>query len=466
MDRRLTWYILTGMILGVIAGYAVHVGLPQDAAWFGYLTKTFKLLSDIFLNLIKLLVAPLILSTIVVGIAHMGDSSALGRIGFRAISWFIIASFISIGLGLLMVNLFQPGVGAPIDTVATAAQNIGEVKKLDFWEFILSIFPKNAIEAMATNNILQILVFALFAGVALSALGERGAPLVRGADALAEMMLQITHYVMRYAPIAVFGALAAVVSKSGLAILGTYLELVVEFYLSLTILWVILLSLGAIFLGKRIWTLIRYIREPMLIAFSTASSEAALPKLFEQLDRFGVPRRISGFMLPLGYSFNLDGSMMYMSFATIFIAQAYGIELPIGTQILILLTLMISSKGVAAVPRASLVVITGTLAMFDLPVEGVALILAIDQFLDMGRTATNVVGNAVATSVITKWEGMLEVEEPEFIEPPHAPSHTAAHGRAGLELADDMVDDRRGGERRDEDRRDDASDRRGDDRRK
>lgn len=443
MDKRLTVFILIGMILGVLVGYGVHVGIAADNVWFEYLTKTFKLLSDIFLNLIKLLVAPLILSTIVVGIAHMGDSSALGRIGFRAITWFIVASFISIGLGLLMVNLLQPGVGAPVDSIANAAATIGEVKKLDFWEFILSIFPKNALEAMATNNILQILVFALFAGVALSALGEKGAPLVRGADALAEMMLQITHYVMRYAPIAVFGALAAVVSKSGLAILGTYLELVLEFYASLAILWTILLSLGAIFLGRRIFTLIRYIREPMLIAFSTASSEAALPKLFEQLDRFGVPRRISGFMLPLGYSFNLDGSMMYMSFATIFIAQAYGIDLPIATQILILLTLMISSKGVAAVPRASLVVITGTLAMFDLPVEGIALILAIDQFLDMGRTATNVVGNAVATSVITKWEGMLEVEEPEFIEPPHAPAHTIAGGKAGLDLAEDMVSDER-----------------------
>jgi Na+/H+-dicarboxylate symporter len=443
MDRRLTWYILAGMILGVVVGYAVHVGIPQDNVWFEYATKTFKLLSDIFLNLIKLLVAPLILSTIVVGIAHMGDSSALGRIGFRAISWFVIASFISIGLGLLMVNLFQPGVGAPVDSVANAAATIGEVKKLDFWEFILSVFPKNAFEAMATNNILQILVFSLFAGVALSALGEKGAPLVRGAEALAEMMLQITHYVMRYAPIAVFGALAKVVATSGLGILVTYAELVFEFYLSLSILWAILLSLGAIFLGKRIWTLIRYIREPMLIAFSTASSEAALPKLFEQLDRFGVPRRISGFMLPLGYSFNLDGSMMYMSFATIFIAQAYNVDLSISTQILILLTLMISSKGVAAVPRASLVVITGTLAMFDLPVEGVALILAIDQFLDMGRTATNVVGNAVATSVITKWEGMLEVEEPEYVEHPHAPSHTPHGGLQGLELAEDAVDSAR-----------------------
>ena len=443
MDKKLTWYILGGMILGIIVGYAVHIGIAADSALFENLTKTFKLLSDIFLNLIKLLVAPLILSTIVVGIAHMGDSSALGRIGFRAITWFIIASFISIGLGLLMVNLFEPGVGVPLGDAANAASTVGEVKKLDFFEFILSIFPKNALEAMSTNNILQILVFSLFAGVALSALGEKGAPLVRGADALAEMMLQITHYVMRYAPVAVFGALAKVVATSGLAILGSYLTLLAEFYFSLLILWALLLTLGWIFLRQRIWTLIRYIREPLLIAFSTASSEAALPKLFEQLDRFGVPRRISGFMLPLGYSFNLDGSMMYMSFATIFIAQAYGIDLPIATQILILLTLMISSKGVAAVPRASLVVITGTLAMFGLPVEGVALILAIDQFLDMGRTATNVVGNAVATSVITKWEGMLEEPEPEVGDYPHAPAHTSHRGMRGLELAEDMVEDER-----------------------
>ena len=448
MDKRLTLWILVGMILGIVVGYIVHVNIAPDNMWFEYATKTFKLLSDIFLHLIKLLVAPLILSTIVVGIAHMGDSAALGRIGFRAITWFILASFISIALGLLMVNLLQPGVGAPIPDVASAVASVGEVKKLDFWEFILSIFPKNAIEALATNNILQILVFSVFAGIALSAIGEKGAPLVRGAEALAEMMLQITGYVMRYAPIAVFGALAGVVSKSGLGILLTYAELVSEFYLSLALLWTILLGIGAIFLGRRIFTLIRYIREPMLIAFSTASSEAALPKLFEQLDRFGVPRRISGFMLPMGYSFNLDGSMMYMSFATIFIAQAYGIYLPIGTQILILLTLMISSKGVAAVPRASLVVITGTLAMFGLPVEGVAVILAIDQFLDMGRTATNVVGNAVATSVITKWEGLLEVEEPEFVEHPHAPSNTAAAGARGLDLASDMVEDKRSAERR------------------
>jgi len=433
MDRRLTLYILIGMVLGVIVGQTLHMtveaGVLKEsvAPWF-------KLLSDIFLNLIKMLVAPLVLSTIVVGIAHMGDSTALGRIGVRSLAWFITASLVSIGLGLVMVNLFQPGLGAPIPDAAAAAKAVGEVKHLKATEFLLSIFPKNAIDALATNNILQILVFSIFAGVALSAIGEKGAVLVRAADALAEMMLQITGYVMRYAPIAVFAALANVVSASGLDILATYLTLLVEFYLSLVLLWAVLLGAGALFLHRRIWSLIRYIRQPLMIAFSTASSEAALPKLFEQLDRFGVPRRISGFVLPLGYSFNLDGSMMYMSFATLFIAQAYGIHLSAGAQIMILLTLMISSKGIAAVPRASLVVITGTLAMFGLPVEGVAIILAIDQFLDMGRTATNVVGNAVATSVITKWEGMLEEAEPEFLEHPHAPAHTASAGRGGLEL--------------------------------
>ena len=438
MDRKLTWYILAGMVLGVVVGYAVHVGIPASDPWFDHLGKTFKLLSDVFLNLIKLLVAPLVLSTIIVGIAHMGDSGALGRIGVRALAWFITASFVSIALGLLMVNLLQPGVGAPIPDAAEAVRMVGEVKKQDFWDFTLSIFPKNAIEALAANNILQILVFSIFAGVALSAIGDKGAPLVRGAEALAEMMLQITGYVMRFAPLAVFGAIAKVVAASGLGILLTYFELLVEFYASLVLLWVLLLAMGWLFLRRRIWDLIRYIREPLLLAFSTASSEAALPKMFEQLDRFGVPRRISGFMLPLGYSFNLDGSMMYMSFATIFIAQAYGIDLSIGTQILILLTLMVSSKGIAAVPRASLVVITGTLAQFGLPVEGVAIVLAIDQFLDMGRTATNVVGNAVATSVVTKWEGMLEVPEPADAERRHAPSRTPHHGTGGLNLRGDL----------------------------
>jgi len=431
LSTHLTQCILGGMVLGIIVGYLVNQNLLSGVMTNAHWARSFAVLSTIFLNLIKMLVAPLVLATIVSGLAHMNDSAAVGRIGFRAILWFIIASFISISLGLFMVNLFQPGVG--VDLTASA-QTVGEVKKLDLFEFVEHVFPKNLIQAMADNNVLQILVFALFAGVGLTAIGEKGKPLVRGAEALAELMLQVTGYVMRFAPFAVFGALAKVVSENGLGILVTYAKLLGEFYLSLGMLWAILLGIGAIFLGKRIWMLIRYVREPVLIAFSTASSEAAMPKLFEQLDRFGVPRRISGLMVPLGYSFNLDGSMMYSSFATIFIAQAYGHDLSIGTQILILLTLMISSKGIAAVPRASLVVIAATLAMFDLPVEGIALVLAIDQFLDMGRTATNVLGNSVATAVITKWEGMLQPPFDPDADEPAAPSETPEHGKKGLHL--------------------------------
>ena len=432
MAKRLTFYILIGMALGLVVGAFLHgtypKGDPALAQWADYL----KLLPDVFLKLIKMIIAPLVLATIVAGIAGMGDAAELGRIGSRALAWFITASVLSLSLGLLLVNLFKPGVGLALEPTA----DLGELATKDFTlrHFVLEIFPSSAFDAMATNNILQILVFSLFAGVALSALGPKGAVLVRGAEALAELMLQITGYVMRFAPFAVFGAIGSVVATKGLGIVVTYGVLIGEFYFGLFLLWAILLSIGGLFLGRRVFTLLRYIREPLLLTFSTASSEAGLPKLFEQLDRFGVPRRLSGFVLPLGYSFNLDGSMMYMSFATIFIAQAYGIELSWTQQILMLLTLMVTSKGIAGVPRASLVVIAATLSQFGLPVEGIALILGIDQFLDMGRSATNVVGNAVATSVITKWEGMLEKPEPIAVEPPHMPSHTAAHGKAGLDL--------------------------------
>ena len=431
LTRYLTWCIMGGMLLGVAVGYLVHEDLLSGVMTTEHWVKTFGTLSTIFLNLIKMLVAPLVLGTIISGLAHMNDSAAVGRIGFRAIMWFIVASLISISLGLVMVNFFQPGVGVDL---AAPVKAVGEVKKLDLFEFIEHIFPKNLFTALSENNVLQILVFSLFAGIGLTAIGEKGRPLVRAAEALAELMLQVTGYVMRFAPFAVFGALAKVVAENGLGILGTYVQLLGEFYLSLAILWALLIGVGWIFLRRRVFTLVRYVREPVMIAFSTASSEAAMPKLFEQLDRFGIPRRVSGLMVPLGYSFNLDGSMMYASFATIFIAQAYGHDLSITTQILILLTLMISSKGIAAVPRASLVVIAATLAMFDLPVEGIALVLAIDQFLDMGRTATNVLGNAVATSVITKWEGMLQPPFDPEDEDPHAPSETPEHGTKGLHL--------------------------------
>ena len=432
MARRLTIYILVGMVLGLVVGAFLNLHYAAGDPTQAKVADLLKLLPEVFLRLIKMIVAPLVLATIVTGIASMGDSAALGRIGGRALGWFITFSFISIALGLVMVNLLQPGVGLAL----TPTGELGELATGDFTfrHFVLSVFPASPIDAMAKNDILQVLVFALFLGLALSAIGTRGAPLVRGAEALAQAMLTVTGYVMKFAPFAVFGAISSVVAVRGLSILITYGKLVGSFYLAMLVLWVIILSAGSLFLGRRIFTLIRYIREPLLLAYSTATSEAALPKLFEQLDRFGVPRRISGFVLPLGYSFNLDGSMIYTSFAAVFIAQAYGIHLPVSSQIVMLLTLMVTSKGIAGVPRASLVVIAAALNQFGLPVEGIALVLGVDHFLDMGRSATNVVGNAVATSVVTKWEGMFQPARDPDAEPPLPPHDTPEHGRKGLHL--------------------------------
>ena len=443
MRNRLTAFILTGMVLGVIVGFAANLWVGSDKTLAKDVAGYFHLLADIFLHLIKMIIAPLVFSTLVAGIAHMGDSAALGRIGGRALAWFVIASLISLTLGLMFVNFFAPGEG--LNLVRSGVDSGVNTEALNFRDFILHVFPTSMVGAMADNSILQIVVFSLFVGVALTAIGEKGKPVVIVIESMVELMLQVTGYVMRVAPFAVFGALASVVTTEGLGVLVTFGELISEFYIALGALWLLLFAAGSIFLGKRRFKLVRYVREPILIAFSTASSEAAYPKMLEQLDRFGVPRRIYSFVLPLGYSFNLDGSMMYSTFATIFIAQAYGIDLPIATQITILLVLMVTSKGIAAVPRASLVVVAATLGQFDLPVEGVAFILAVDHFMDMGRTATNVLGNAIATSVITKWEGMLEVEEPIDVPHPKAPAHTAAHGRAGLELAPDMLEEERKG---------------------
>lgn len=432
MTRRLTIWILVGLVLGVATGTALHHSFPEGDATLAQIADTLKLLPDVFLHLIKMIIAPLIFATLVTGIAGMGDSAALGRIGGRALAWFITASLISISVGLLLINLFQPGVGLEFK----AGGDIGALATSDFTfrHFVLEVFPTSAFDAMAKNNVLQILVFSLFAGIALSALKERGEIIVKGCEALAQLMMQMTDYVMRFAPFAVFGALASVIAIRGFGIVITYAALMSEFYLGLAILWLILFGMCALVLKKRAIALARYIREPVILAFSTASSESALPRLFEQLDRFGVPRRISGFVLPLGYSFNLDGSMMYTSFATMFIAQAYGIHLSIGQQVAMLLTLMITSKGIAAVPRASLVVIAATLTQFGLPVEGIALILGVDTFLDMGRTATNVVGNAVATAVITKWEGMLQPMRDPNAPVVEAPHDTPEDGRKGLNL--------------------------------
>lgn len=401
----------------ILAGYQATVKTMSDerSATLSARDKKvepFALLADIFLRLIKMIVAPLVFTTLVVGVAKLGDINSVGRIGGKTLLWFLGASFMSLLLGMLMVNIFQPGLAMnlPLPTVnETGIQATG----LSLKTFLHHIFPASVIDAMAKNEILQIVVFSIFFGVATAAIGEQGKIVIKAMDAMAHVILKVTTYVMNFAPVAVFGAMSAIVAKQGLGILKTYSIFIGEFYFSLALLWVLLIVAGLLVIGKRIGTLIKSIKEPIILAFSTSSSEAAFPKTMELLQKFGCKDKIVSFVLPLGYSFNLDGSMMYMTFASLFIAQSYGIDLPLATQLSMLLVLMITSKGIAGVPRASLVVIAGTLVTFNIPEAGLALLLGIDPLLDMGRSATNVVGNSVATAVVSKWENALEkpVEE-------------------------------------------------------
>jgi len=430
MATKLTRYILFALVLGIIAGWATNAAIDDGSAASAERLKEIaeylSIVTALFLRLIKMIIAPLVFSTLVAGIAHMGDIAALGRVGLRALVWFIGASLVSLTLGLILVNVLQPGVGLGLPLPpATAASGV-ETAAFNLKDFITHLVPASIFDAMSTNEILPIVIFSIFFGVALTAVGDAGKPIVRGVESLVKVMLQVTDYVMRCAPFAVFTAVASAIAEKGPEILYTFGKFVGSFYLGLFVLWALLIGAAFVLVGPRIKHLIRYIRDPIVLAFSTASSEAAYPRTLEALDRFGVPPRIASFVLPLGYSFNLDGSMMYMTFATIFIAQAYGIDLSIGQEITMLLVLMITSKGMAGVPRASLVVIAATMAMFSIPEAGLLLILAVDHFLDMGRSATNVVGNAVASTVVAKWEGDLDPEEPADIEPPHAPKHRPA----------------------------------------
>ncbi len=373
--------------------------------------EPFSILADIFLRLIKMIVAPLVLTTLIVGVAKLGDINSVGRIGGKTLLWFIGASLTSLLLGLILVNLFKPGIAMDLP-LPDVTEDSGVARAgLTLKGFLYHVFPTSLIEAMAKNEILQIVVFSLFFGVATAAIGEQGKIVINFLDAVAHVILRLTGYVMGLAPVAVFGAMAAIIGKQGLGILTTYSIFIGEFYLGLLLLWIVLGLAGSVVIGNRIVTLIKTVREPIILAFSTSSSEAAFPKTMELLQKFGCKDKIVSFVLPLGYSFNLDGSMMYMTFASLFIAQSYGIALSIPTQISMLLVLMLTSKGIAGVPRASLVVIAGTLATFDIPEAGLALLLGIDPLLDMGRSATNVVGNSIATAVVSKWENSLEKPE-------------------------------------------------------
>ena len=419
MSNRFTQYILAAMVLGIVMGSAIYSFLPdQRADW----ASAINLIAMMFLRLIKMIIAPLVFATLVGGIAHMGSGSKLGRIFAKTMGWFISASFVSLLLGLIMVNLLQPGANFP-GTLPDKAQSTGlPVSAFSIEKFLTHLIPTSIADAMAQNEILQIVVFAVFFAVALGAMPEaRQKPIMSLIDDLAHIMLKVTGYVMLFAPLAVWAAIMATVSKNGLGVLWKLIVFMGGFYLSLLILWGILVIVGFIVIGPRYSHLLRLIREPLMIAFSTASSEAAYPKTLEGLNRFGASSRISSFVLPLGYSFNLDGTMMYCTFASIFIAQTYHIDMPLGTQLAMLATLMITSKGVAGVPRASLVVIASTLSQFGIPEAGLLMIMGIDTFLDMGRSATNVIGNSLATAVVAKWEGELGPEHelgPDDVVPP------------------------------------------------
>ena len=413
MRRRLpsnTTQILIGLVLGIVVGYLFPSSDANGVHTAGFAEQV-KPLADVFLRMIKMIIAPLLFSTLVVGIAGTGDMKTMGRIGLKAILYFEIATTIALFLGLALVNIFKPGAGMALplgaDTRAAAAMVQNQQHA---WDILLHMFPTSVIDAMAKGDILQVVVFSLFFGIALAAIGAKGQPVLAVLESTAQAMFKFTGYVMAFAPIGVFAAIAATVGSKGLGILLTLGKLVGLMYLGLAIFALIVLGSVSYLIRVPFLTFVKAIREPMLIAFTTASSEAALPKALDIMERFGVPKNIVGFVLPTGYSFNLDGSTLYLSLCSVFVAQMAGVEMTLGQQLVMMLTLMLTSKGVAGVPRAALVVLAATLATFNLPLEGAAILLAIDQIMDMGRTAVNVMGNCIATAVVARWEGVFDDE--------------------------------------------------------
>jgi Na+/H+-dicarboxylate symporter len=453
--NKLTLYIFIALVLGVVAGYfynvyvinAINVKLHAaetsiksiDKGLAGLTDSTtvayrqlksrrsaevlirnasdslrddklegFTILSDIFLRLIKMIVGPLVFTTLVVGVAKVGDVKAVGRIGGKTMLLFIGATFVSLLLGMLLVNFFEPGKAMHLSIPELHLGTGINKTALSLKEFIGHVFPRSFFEAMTNNEILQIVVFSLFFGIGTAAIGEKGEIVIKAMDAISHVILKITGYVMKFAPFAVFGAITAVVAKQGMGILSTYAVFLGEFYFSLLLLWTLIVVAVFFVLRKRVFVLLNHIKDAMLIAFSTSTSEAAYPKVLLELERFGCNNKIVSFVLPLGYSFNLVGSMMYLTFASLFLAQAFNMHLSLTQQITMLLVLMLTSKGVAGVPRAALVVIAGTMAMFNIPEAGLGLLIGIDPLMDMGRSATNVLGNAMATAVVSKWEGELQ----------------------------------------------------------
>ncbi|MBD7940241.1 dicarboxylate/amino acid:cation symporter [Brevundimonas guildfordensis] len=406
MKRMFAYLIVGAMVLGVVTGWGLNHFLTADQA--SAAASNLNLITDIFLRLIKMIIAPLVFTTLVAGIAHMEDAASVGRIGVKTMTWFIGASIVSLVLGLVMVQLLQPGANMHLPEAVAAAAPAASTDAFSLHGFIAHLVPTSIFDAMARNEILQIVVFSVFVGTAVAALDDKAPAVLHLVEQAASIMLKVTEFVMKLAPFAIFAALASTIATQGLEMLGTYAKFVLGFYGSMGVLWGLLFLAGAVVLGKRVIPLFREIRTPTLLAFSTASSEAAYPRILEALPKVGVRRRIVSFVLPLGYSFNLDGSMLYCTFGTMFIMQAHGVHLSVSQQIFMLLLLMVTSKGIAGIPRASLVVIMATLTYFGLPEAWIAIVLGVDHLLDMGRSATNVVGNSVAAAVVAKWEGELD----------------------------------------------------------
>jgi len=406
MKRIFAYLIVGAMILGVVTGWGLNKFLTADQA--SAAASNLNLITDIFLRLIKMIIAPLVFTTLVAGIAHMEDAASVGRIGVKTMTWFIGASVVSLLLGLVVVQLLQPGANMHRPEAVAATAPAASTDAFSLHGFIAHLVPTSIFDAMARNEILQIVVFSVFVGTAVAALDDKAPAVLHLVEQAASIMLKVTEFVMKLAPFAIFAALASTIATQGLEMLGTYAKFVLGFYGSMGVLWILLFLAGAVVLGKRVIPLFQTIRTPTLLAFSTASSEAAYPRILEALPKVGVRRRIVSFVLPLGYSFNLDGSMLYCTFGTMFIMQAHGVHLSVSQQIFMLLLLMVTSKGIAGIPRASLVVIMATLTYFGLPEAWIAIVLGVDHLLDMGRSATNVVGNSVAAAVVAKWEGELD----------------------------------------------------------
>ncbi|NNU83065.1 cation:dicarboxylase symporter family transporter [Geobacillus sp. BMUD] len=404
----LAWQIFIGLILGIIVG-AIFYGNPKVATYL-------QPIGDVFLRLIKMIVIPIVVSSLIVGVANVGDVKKLGKLGGKTILYFEIITTIAIIVGLLAANIFQPGVGVNMKSlektdIQSYVDTTNEVQHHSMVETFVNIVPKNVFEALSTGNMLPIIFFSVMFGLGVAAIGEKGKPVLRFFQGTAEAMFYVTNQVMKFAPFGVFALIGVTVSKFGVASLLPLSKLVVLVYAVMAFFVLVVLGAVAKLAGINIFHIIKILKDELVLAYSTSSSETVLPKVMEKMEKFGCPKAVTSFVVPTGYSFNLDGSTLYQALAAVFIAQLYGIDMPISQQISLVLVLMVTSKGIAGVPGVSFVVLLATLGTVGIPVEGLAFIAGIDRILDMARTVVNVIGNSLAAVVMSKWEGQYNEEQ-------------------------------------------------------